>query len=108
MEIFVFVRMGGTREEMSVKLLGEAAKLETRLTRFDAGKAHCFLDDDRQRLWAVIEASFGTFEPFNALVKGIFVAEIRETTYREATKQARASDSTTFPCAATVSSVSSV
>ena len=38
MEIFVFVRMGGGRDEMSVKLLGETAKLETRLTKFDAGE----------------------------------------------------------------------
>ena len=86
MELFVFVRMGGTRDEMHVKLLGETAKLATRLTKFDAGKARCFLDDDRQRLWAVIEASFGTFEPFNALVKGIFAAELQEATRREATQ----------------------
>ena len=61
-----------------MKLLGEAAKLETRLTRFDAGKAHCFLDDDRQRLWAVIEASFGTFEPFNKIVRGVFVEQLAQ------------------------------
>jgi hypothetical protein len=27
------------------------------------------LDSDRQRLWAVIEASFGSFDPFNKLVR---------------------------------------
>ena len=42
------------------------------LATFDAGRAKCFLDEDKQRLWAVIEASFGTFAPFNALVRDIF------------------------------------
>ena len=64
---------------MSVKLLGETAKLETRLTKFDAGEARCFLDDDRQRLWAVIESSFGTFQPFNKLVRQIMRQKLTES-----------------------------
>ena len=77
MEIFVFVRMGGTRDSMVVKLLDATGDLATRLTNFDAGKAKCFLDADRQRLWAVIEASFGTFDPFNKLVRGIFAEQLQ-------------------------------
>ena len=35
------------------------------VARFDAEKAKCRYDRDRQRLLAVIEASFGTTTPFN-------------------------------------------
>ena len=32
----------------------------------------CCASQDRQKLLAVIEASFGTFDPFNRIVRGIF------------------------------------
>ena len=76
MEIFVFVRMGGTHDAMAVKLLEATGDLVTSLTKFEAGKAKCFLDADRQRLLAVIEASFGTFAPFDKLVRGIFAQQM--------------------------------
>ena len=73
MEIFVFIRTGGKR--ISVKLLDESdSALAARLVHFDAAKAECFLDRDKQRLWAVIEAAFGNFAPFNKIVRGL-VAE---------------------------------
>ena len=72
MEMFVFLRTGGQRESMVVRILAEGDDLYHRLERFDAGKARCRLDDDRQKLLAIIEAGFGTFAPFNALVQRIF------------------------------------
>ena len=80
MELFVYVRMGGTRADIVVKLLDETTDLAQSLARFDAGKAKCFLDRDKQKLWAVIEASFGTFHPFNKLVRGIFAEQLVEST----------------------------
>ena len=60
MELFTFVQMGGVHENVVVKLLdAEAcaeADLHGSLAHFDAGRARCFLDGDRQRLWAVIAA----------------------------------------------------
>jgi hypothetical protein len=47
------------------------------LAHFDAAQAKCFLDRDRQRLLAVVEASFGTFAPFNTIVRGIFAERLR-------------------------------
>ena len=80
MELFVFVRMGGQRSDIVVKLLEDgSADLPARLCKFDAGKAKCFLDRDRQRLLAVIESSFGTFEPFNKIVRGIFARQLFES-----------------------------
>ena len=52
------------------------ATLAARLLSFDAGKAECSFDGDRQRLWAVIEASFGTFAPFNTLVRGLLKEKV--------------------------------
>jgi hypothetical protein len=77
-EIFVFVQMGGRREAMIVKPLDAAdANLYRSLAKFDAGKAQCFLERDREKLLAVIEASFGTFGPFNRTVRGYLAASGR-------------------------------
>ena len=73
----MFVRMGGETNDIVVKLLDDGSSdLTTCLAKFDAGQAQCFLDRDRQKLWAVIEASFGTFEPFNRIVRGIFAEQL--------------------------------
>ena len=78
MEVFIFLRMGGEREAMEVMLLDESADaaLASRLAKFDAAKAKCFHDSDKQRLWAVIEASYGTFGPFNKLVRGLIAEKL--------------------------------
>ena len=61
---------------MIVKLLAETENLTAGLAKFDAGKAKCFLDRDRQRLLAVIEASFGTFACFNQSIRRIFKGQL--------------------------------
>ena len=71
MEIYTFVQMGGKRENMPVKPLDDNNDTIANLMRFDAAKAQCFKMADRQKLWAVIEASFGTFGPFNKIVRGL-------------------------------------
>ena len=77
-EMFVYVRMGGRFESMVVRLLSEGTDLQRKLARFDAGKARCYLDDDRQKLLAVIEGAFGTFAPFNHLVRSIFKKQLEK------------------------------
>lgn len=76
MELFVFLRMGGARDDIAVRLLEDGDSLVRQLERFDAGEAKCFLNRDRQRLWAVIESSFGTFAPFNKQVRAVFADNI--------------------------------
>ena len=73
------MRMGGKREDIDVRLLEETTNLAVRLTSFDAGAAKCFLDCDRQKLLAVIEATFGTFSPFNKLVRELFKKQLRSS-----------------------------
>jgi len=77
MEIFVFLQMGGERERMVVSPLDFGdAHLHLSLAHFDAAQAQCFLAKDREKLLAVVEGSFGTFEPFNQKVRGFFVNEL--------------------------------
>ena len=76
MEIFVFVRMNGQRDDIVIRLLGGDASLAGRLASFDAGQARTYHMRDRQKLWAVIETAFGTFGPFNRLVRSIFADKL--------------------------------
>ena len=86
MEVFIFMRIknvGSTAESaklaselMTVKLLEDNADLARSLSRFDAAKAQCRYDRDRQKLLGVIEASFGTVAPFNQLVLEVLNARV--------------------------------
>ena len=81
-EVFTFLRMGGAIGRIELKMIAhpDADKEEARghlaqqLERFDAAKAQCFKNEDRQRLLAVIEAAFGDFKQFNLLVRAAFAA----------------------------------
>ena len=88
-EIFTFLHMGGDLDRIDVHLLltpaaaeGQAdrqagqARLTAQFAAFDAAKAQCFLDRDRQRLLAVVEAGFGDFKEFNTRVRAIFAARV--------------------------------
>ena len=69
--------MGGKNDDVLVKLLDDSSvDLPRRLSRFDASKARCFVDRDRQKLLAVIEAAFGSCVPFNHIVRAIFVEKL--------------------------------
>ena len=75
-ELFVFIRMGGSKDDMDVKLLAAGdpeamERIRRQLMRFDAGRAICTLIEDRHRLLAAIESSFGTPGPFNKLVRNL-------------------------------------
>lgn len=48
------------------------AALDSRAATFNAAKAECFKQEDRQKLLAVIEAGFGNFDEFNTGVREIF------------------------------------
>jgi len=82
MELFTFLRMGGKRQNVRIKLLSGTDTMHQRMAQFDASKARCYLDKDRQGLLAVVEAGFGTFAPFNKLVRDIFAPHIKGSTTR--------------------------
>ena len=77
LELFVHFRMGGKAEDSVVKLLSEThTDFIDHFVDFNASKAKCHNENDRQRLLATIEASFGTTAPFDRLVREIFDAKV--------------------------------
>ena len=83
MEIFVFVRMKGQHDEIDVRLIvgthegaASAGKIKERLLRFDADKAECSLNKDRQRLLAAVESTYGTPKPFNKIVRNLLAEKL--------------------------------
>ena len=83
MEVFIFMRIKDVSagsalisQFFTVKLLGDSTDLVLSLARFDAAKAQCRYDRDRQKLLAVIEASFGTTAPFDELVVKVFNEQV--------------------------------
>ena len=82
MEVFTFLRMGGAIGRIELKMIAHPdadteearGRLAQQFERFDAAKAQCFKNEDRQRLLAVIEAAFGDFKQFNVLVRAAFAA----------------------------------
>ena len=99
MEVFIFIRIknvGSTAESaklasqlMTVKFLENNADLVRSLSRFDAVKAQCRYDRDRQKLLGVIESSFGTVAPFNQVV--LEVLNARVLGLKEASRRSTAS-----------------
>lgn len=71
MELFVFLQMGGELDRISALAL-PGRDVNTALLTFDAAKAQCFKQDDRQRLLGIIESAFGDFNSFNAKVRSMF------------------------------------
>jgi len=89
MEIFTFLRMGGTLDRVIAIPLIEATNddepIEAMAVRthqptalrelfgsFHVDRCECFKPEDRQHLLAVIESGFGGLEPFNHLVRTMF------------------------------------
>ena len=93
MECFTFLRMGGSHDRIEIDLLAnpdqdrEAARqeLKAKLASFDAAKAECFLEKDRQRLLAVVEAGFGNFVDFNTTMRSVFDERVRREGSRTVT-----------------------
>ena len=61
-------------------------------SRFDVAEATCFLEADRQRLVAVVDAAYGSLYEFNATVRELFKQEnayrLSKSTHKAGKKQA--------------------
>jgi len=84
------VAVGGAEERVELHLIAnpdqdqkEARRLlMQRFATFDAAKAQCFLARDRDRLLAVIEASFGDFYDFNRVARKLFAKRVSDPSTR--------------------------
>ena len=78
------VPVGGDQERVEIHLNAhpdedqiEARRhLKEQFATFDAAKAQCFLESDRQHLLAVIEAGFGDFYDFNRVARNLFARRL--------------------------------
>lgn len=64
--------MGGTADRIELEMIADRGKMTEQIRSFDAAKAQCFKQEDRQKLLAVIEAGFGDFDVFNKAARQIF------------------------------------
>ena len=46
------------------------------LNTFDAAEADCFRVDDKERMLAVIEGSFGNLDTFNDAIRGLLAGHV--------------------------------
>eukprot|EP00930_Biecheleria_cincta_P028430 TRINITY_DN19844_c0_g1_i2.p1 TRINITY_DN19844_c0_g1~~TRINITY_DN19844_c0_g1_i2.p1 ORF type:complete len:551 (-),score=78.50 TRINITY_DN19844_c0_g1_i2:270-1922(-) len=86
MEIFTFLQMGGDWRNIEIYPLGadehcsgEEAKLDflRQFAEFDALKAQCFKDSDREHFLGIIEGAFGSTASFNLQVQTLFQKRLR-------------------------------
>ena len=77
-ELFCFLRMGGTVDRVIVlpvigvgEANGAELRARARFREFDVKHADCAKPEDRQRLLSCIEAGFGSYTPFNEMVRKI-------------------------------------
>ena len=89
LELFVFVQMGGLKDDIDIRLAVPAHgtgderatavhSIVSSLSTFDAAKAQCYLNRDRQRILATIETAFGSTVPFSKLVRAICVDKTQQ------------------------------
>ena len=76
MEIFTFLKMGGTKGRVNAFKLGKGKtprRMKSNpLERFDASKATCFKLSDKHKLLGVIETGAGSLHHFNLQVRSLF------------------------------------
>jgi len=70
LELFTYVRSGGTVGRIKLKPL-HAEKAESVIATLDIGKADCYLREDKQRILAIVESSYGSSSQFNAVCRRI-------------------------------------
>ena len=74
LELFTFVRSGGEVEQIVLKPLREDSAHAT-ITALDIAKADCFRPQDRHRILAIVEASYGSFSQFNSACRSILLSK---------------------------------
>eukprot|EP00520_Triparma_pacifica_P001181 CAMPEP_0118637044 /NCGR_PEP_ID=MMETSP0785-20121206/2946_1 /TAXON_ID=91992 /ORGANISM="Bolidomonas pacifica, Strain CCMP 1866" /LENGTH=528 /DNA_ID=CAMNT_0006528211 /DNA_START=94 /DNA_END=1676 /DNA_ORIENTATION=+ len=78
MEVFVFLRMGGSLDRIQVLPVGmSVAEAKSTFSNVDVSQSTCYKENDRQKLMAIIETGFGDFYEFNELLRHVFVQRVR-------------------------------
>jgi hypothetical protein len=97
-EIFTFLRMGGTAERLTVLPIGDGSEELAALTprdlelreedllngalerfrAFEVSAAKCFSEEQLLHLLSVIESGFGSFDTFNSIVRHAFANKLEQ------------------------------
>ena len=94
LEMFTFLRSGGSYDTIDVRPLDLDAEEEVSL--FDIRRADCFVRADKHALLAIVESSYGSFSQFNAACRKILMnklgsggkGELKEGMARRESRQA--------------------
>ena len=73
LELFTFVRSGGAIDRIVLKPLSVEGS-DVFISKLDVRLAGCFLRQDKQRILAIVESSYGSSSEFNAACRQILVA----------------------------------
>ena len=71
-EVFTFTRMGGELSRIEITPFGDVTAAV--FAHFAVEQAKCFKGEDKARLLTAIEAAFGAYGPFNALVRSLLIS----------------------------------
>ena len=77
-ELFTFVRSNGNLDSIVLKPLDQS-DAEDAIATFDIGKADCYLREDKQRMRAIVESCYGSYQTFNTAVRSILHAKMSGT-----------------------------
>ncbi|GMH52717.1 hypothetical protein TrRE_jg67, partial [Triparma retinervis] len=73
MEVFTFLKMGGSPERVVVIPVGLGKdEAKASFDQIDVCLCKCYNENDKQKLFAIIEQGFGTFLEFNLIVRSVF------------------------------------
>ena len=73
LELFSFIKGGGSLERIVLKPLKDGAKADQLIATLDISAASCYLPEDRQRITAIVESSYGTSRQFNQSCRKILL-----------------------------------
>ena len=74
MEVFVFLKMGGSVQRITIipiELRDEKTARE-KFEEVDVSECKCYVDKDRQKLLGIVEKGFGSYEAFNKAFRNVF------------------------------------
>ena len=75
LELFTFVRSGGTFEQIELRSLADEGA-EHSIASLNVSKADCYLRTDKQKILAVIEASYGSTAEFDTACREILQGKL--------------------------------
>ena len=75
LELFTFVRSGGREDQIDLKPLNDTTAVDA-IAALDVDQADCYLREDKQRILAIVESSYGHSSQFNNACRRILFSKM--------------------------------